>query len=75
MPSTFRTLQESYQALSVGTSITLAIELMGNPKARSDTTVLGVSYTEMTWVDVVQVRYQAKFIANHLVQKSASAPE
>lgn len=73
VPSTLRALHDSYQALSVGTNTFMAIELMGNPKTRSDSTMLGISYSEMTWVDIAQMRYQAKFVADHLVQKSASA--
>lgn len=71
MPSTLRSLGDSYRALRVGGSIETAIELMGNPKARSDHAVLGVSYADLSWVDIAQVEYQARFIANCLVHKSA----
>ena len=71
MPSTLRSLGASYEALSVGTSTSVAIDLMGSPKSRIDQSVLGLRITELTWVDIQKIRFQAKFAAGHLVQKSS----
>lgn len=75
VPSSLRALHDSYQALSVGTPTTLAVELMGNPKTRSDSTLLGIGYSEMTWVDIAKIRYSGKFVADRLVHKSAASVE
>jgi hypothetical protein len=75
MPSTLRALGASYEALSVGTSTATALDLMGDPKTRAEHTVLGVRFQQMTWVDIAQVRYSAKFAADRLVHKSSSTIE
>lgn len=75
MPSTLRALGASYEALSVGTSTTTALDLMGDPKTRAEHSVLGVRFQEMTWVDIAQVRYSAKFAADRLVHKSSNTIE
>lgn len=71
IPSTLRALGPSYEALSVGTTTSVAIGLMGSPKTRVDLSVLGLRITDLTWVDRSQMHYQAKFAADHLVQKSS----
>ena len=75
LPSTLRALGDSYRALSMGTSTALAIELMGNPKTRIDSMVLGVSYAEMSWIDITLTRYQARFVADKLMHKSSASAE
>ena len=71
IPSTLRALDASYEALSVGMTTRVAIDLMGDPKTRAEHSVLGVRFVEMSWVDIQQIRYQAKFAADRLVQKSS----
>lgn len=71
IPSTLRALGSSYEALSVGTTTSAAIDLMGSPKTRIEQSVLGLRITELTWVDIQQIRYQAKFASDRLVQKSS----
>lgn len=75
MPSTLRSLSDSYRALRTGLSVNAAIELMGNPKTRHDSTLLGVSTVDLSWVDIAQVRYQARFVGDWLIHKSAAAVE
>lgn len=72
MPSTLRSLRESYEALGVGASTALAIQLMGTPKTSAERTVLGVLFCEMTWVDISLIRYTARFAADRLVFKSST---
>ena len=71
IPSTLRALGASFEALSVGMRSGLVIDLMGTPKTRIEQSVLGLRITDLTWVDRSQVYYQAKFAADHLVQKSS----
>ncbi len=73
LPSTLRSLADSYRALRVGTSVETAVELMGNPKSRADHNFLGVSYADLIWIDIAQIEYQAKFVSNYLVQKSSTS--
>lgn len=71
IPSTLRALGPSYEALSVGTTISVANDLMGNPKSKVEQSILGLRITELSWVDIQQINYQAKFAAGFLVQKSS----
>ena len=71
MPSTLRALGASYEALAVGTTTSVAIDLMGNPKSKLEQSILGLRITELSWVDIQQINYQAKFAAGFLVQKSS----
>lgn len=73
MPSTLRSLADSYQALRTGMSVNTTLELMGNPKTRSDSSWLGIQYADLTWVDIAQVTYRAKFVGDALVHKSAAS--
>lgn len=71
LPSTLRSLSDSYRALRTGMGIETAVELMGNPKSRSDHAVLGVGYANLVWLDIEQVQYEAQFVGNYLMHKSA----
>lgn len=73
VPSSLRALSDSYQALRTGMSVNTALELMGTPKTRSDSSWLGVQYADLTWVDIAQVTYRAKFVGDNLVHKSATS--
>lgn len=75
IPSTLRALGPSFEALSVGTSTSVAIDLMGDPKSRAEDAVLGIRFTNLTWVDIQQVRYTAKFAADRLIHKSSQTIE
>lgn len=73
MPSTLRSLTDSYQALRTGMSVNTALELMGNPKNRIESSWLGLRYTQLSWVDIGQTQYEAKFVSDALVHKSATS--
>jgi hypothetical protein len=65
-------LRPKWGSLGIGTSETLAIQLMGSPNARTEKQTLGVPRLSLHWKDIKGFRYTAHFVGGRLYDKEAS---
>ena len=62
-------LRPKWDAVGLGTSADLVIQLMGGPNGRTETQTMGVPHLTLDWKDIRGYRYTARFLGGRLYAK------